>query len=222
MIEAYGGEENIRKHKSSLTRVEIDLENQGVQGKGTISARAPNLVASEMTFETLGKKIGTVVTYFDGSNGGELVSFAPEEIYSGKRLEDVRIGSDFYDMLNWKTNYKTITVKRLDKVDGEDVYVVEKQSEKGTPVTDYISTKSFLLLRRDSILVSETSALELPVKQTFADYRKVDGVMIPFKSVSNNVANGDIVMRVVDVKFDVDIADSVFRKPAAAAAGSHK
>lgn len=222
MIEAYGGEENIRKHKSSLTRVEIDLENQGVQGKGTISARAPNLVASEMTFETLGKKIGTVVTYFDGSNGGELVSFAPEETYSGKRLEDVRIGSDFYDMLNWKTNYKTITVKRLDKVDGEDVYVVEKQSEKGTPVTDYISTKSFLLLRRDSILVSETSALELPVKQTFADYRKVDGVMIPFKSVSNNVANGDIVMRVVDVKFDVDIADSVFRKPAAAAAGSHK
>ena len=39
MIVAYGGEENLRKHKSSLTTVDVDLENQGVQGKGTISAR---------------------------------------------------------------------------------------------------------------------------------------------------------------------------------------
>ena len=71
------------------------------------------------------------------------------------------------------------------------------------------------MLRRDSIVVSETSGLELPVKQTFADYRKVDGVMVPFKTVSNNIANGDIVMRVLDVKFDVEIPDSVFRKPSA-------
>ena len=216
MIEAYGGEQNIRKHKSSLTTVEVDLENQGVQAKGTISARAPNMSGSEVTFTALGKKIGSLVTYFDGTNGGEQVSFAPEETYTGKRLEDIRAGSDFYDIVNWKTNYKTISVKRLDKVDGEDVYVVERRNEKGTPITDYISTKSFLLLRRDSIVVSETSGLELPVKQTFADYRKVDGVMVPFKSVSNNIANGDIVMRVLDVKFDVEIPDSVFRKPSAA------
>jgi hypothetical protein len=39
--------------------------------------------------------------------------------------------------------------------------------------------------------------------------------MIPFKSVSNNLANGDIVTRVLDVKFDVDIPDAVFKKPAA-------
>ena len=32
--------------------------------------------------------------------------------------------------------------------------------------------------------------------------------MIPFKMVSNNIANGDIVLRVTDVKFDVDIPDT--------------
>ena len=37
--------------------------------------------------------------------------------------------------------------------------------------------------------------------------------MIPFKMVSNNMANGDIVLRIVDVKFDVEIPDTVFRKP---------
>lgn len=214
MIKAYGGDVNLRKHKSLFTTVELDFENQGVQAKGTVSARAPNMTASEMTFMALGKKLGSIVTFFDGTVGGEVISFAPEETYSGKRLEDIRLSADFYDILNWRNNYKSITLKRFGKVGDEDVLVVEKLSEKGTPVTDYISAKSFLVLRRDSVVVSETAGIELPVKQFFSDYRNVDGVMIPFKTVSNNIANGDIVIRVLDVKFDVDIPDTVFRKPA--------
>jgi CubicO group peptidase (beta-lactamase class C family) len=214
MIEALGGEQNLRKHKSSVTQVEVDLESQGVQAKGSISARAPNLAASEMTFTTLGKKIGTQISFFNGTAGGEVMSFGSPQVYSGKRLEDIRAGSDFYDVLNWKTNYKTITVKKIAKVGDEDAYVVERKSEKGTPVIDYISTKSFLLLKRDSVIVSDTAGFELPQTQTFSDYRNVDGVMIPFKSTSNNIANGDVVVRVVDVKFDVDIPDGVFQKPA--------
>lgn len=215
MIAAYGGEENIRKHKSSLTNVEFDLENQGVLGKGVIRAKAPNSTAGDMTFTALGKKIGSIVSYFDGNSGGELVSFGPEETYSGKRLEDIKASSDFYDVLDWKQNYKTITVKKMGKVGDEDVYIVEKQREKGTKVTDYISTKSFLVLRRDSLVVSETAEIELPKTESFSDYRNVDGVMIPFKTVSNNIASGDIVLRIMDIKFDVEIPDSVFRKPAA-------
>jgi hypothetical protein len=118
-------------------------------------------------------------------------------------------------VLNWKNNYKTITIKRMGKVGDEDVYILEKRNEKGSPVTDFISTKSFLVLRRNSVIVSETAGIELPQTELFSDYRNVDGVMIPFKMVSNNLANGDIVTRVVDVKFDVDIPDTVFKKPAA-------
>jgi hypothetical protein len=72
------------------------------------------------------------VTYFDGNGGGEMMSFAPEEVYTGKRLEDVKAGADFYDVLNWKGNYKTLTVKRIGKVGDEDAYVLEKRNEKGT------------------------------------------------------------------------------------------
>jgi CubicO group peptidase (beta-lactamase class C family) len=215
VIAAYGGEENLRKHKSSLMNFEVDLENQGVLAKGSIRAKAPNSTASDMTFMTLGKKIGTLVTFFDGNAGGEIISFGPEEIYSGKRLEDIKASADFYDVLNWKQNYKTITVKKMGRVGDEDVYIVEKQREKGTKVTDYISAKSFLVLRRDSLVVSETSGLELPQTESFSDYRNVDGVMVAFKLVSNNIANGDIVLRITDIKFDVDIPEAVFHKPAA-------
>lgn len=222
MIAAYGGEENLRKHKSSLATVEVDLESQGVMAKGTISARAPNQSASEMTFTALGKKLGSMNSYFDGTAGGEMVSFAPAETFTGKRLEDVKAGSDFYDVLNWKKNYQKITFKKMGKVNDEEVYIIEKKNEKGTPVTDYISTKSFLVLRRDSLVANETAGIELPQTEQFSDYRNVDGVMVPFKMVSNNIANGDIVLRILDLKFDVDIPDSAFRKPAMAAAGTNK
>jgi CubicO group peptidase (beta-lactamase class C family) len=214
MITAYGGEANLRKHKSSVTTVDIDMENQGVQGHTVVSARAPNLIASATTIIALGKTIGTIVSYFDGTNGGELISFAPEENYSGKRLEDIRAGADFYDVLNWKTNYKTITVKRMSKIGDEDVYVVERRNEKGTPVTDHVSAKTFLVLRRDTVIPSDTTGIEIPQSERYSDYREVDGVMVAFKTVSNNLANGNIVAVVKDVKFNVDVPDSLFVKPA--------
>ena len=213
MIEAYGGEANLRKHTSSTTKIDVDFENQGVQGEGVINARAPNLTSSDIRLIALGKQIGTVVSYFDGSNGGELLSFAPEEIYSGKRLEDIRAGSDFYDVLNWKKNYHSISVKRMAKIGDDDVYVVQRQSAKGTPITDYISTKSFLVLKRDLVIPSETAGIELPQTDMLSDYRPVDGVMVPFKIVSNNIANGDVVVRIKELKFDQPIPESVFKKP---------
>lgn len=112
-------------------------------------------------------------------------------------------------------------MKRFGKVGDEDAYVLEKRSEKGTPVTDYISTKTFLVLRRDSVIASETSGVELPQTESFSNYRKVDGVMVAFKAVANNIANGDVVIRLKEVKFDVEVPDSVFRKPAVAAKGAH-
>jgi len=104
-------------------------------------------------------------------------------------------------------------VKRIGKVGDEDAYVLEKRSDKGTPVIDYISTKTFLLLRRDSLIVSDTAGFELPQTRLFSDYRNVDGVMVPFKSVSNNIGQGETVIQITDVKWNVEIPDSVFKKP---------
>jgi CubicO group peptidase (beta-lactamase class C family) len=214
MIEAYGGDANLRKHKSSVSRIEIDMESQGLTGYGVVKAKAPNRTASEMTITALDKKIGAIVSYFDGNAGGEMMTFGPDEIYSGKRLEDIKVGADFYDVLDWKKNYSSITVKRIAKVGDEDAYVVEKRSDKGSPVTDYISAKTFLLLKRETVIHSDTTGVDIPTSEMFSDYRNVDGVMVPFKSVSSNVANGDVVVLVKELKFDVDIPDTAFSKPA--------
>jgi hypothetical protein len=213
IIAAYGGEENLRRHKSSVTTIEIDMEHQGVLGHGYVKAKAPGMFASHITLTALGKNIGTIDNYFDGNAGGQMISFAPEEIYTGKRLEDIKREAGFLGPLAWKASYKTLTVKGMTKVGDEEAYILEKVPEKGTKVVDYISTKSFLVLRRDTIISSETSNIEIPQTEYYSDYRLIDGSMVPFLTRSNNIANGDVVTRVKDIKFDVDLPDSDFRKP---------
>lgn len=209
-IDASGGEANLRKITSRVTEMDVDLENQGVKGKSVAYSKAPNKAASEITFTAVGKNIATGWEYFDGTGGGEIYSFAPTETYTGKKLEDVRIGADFYSPLDWKTNFRSVEVKGMKKIGDEDTWVVRFQPEKGTPFTEYYSTKTFLLLRREGVVTSSTSSQQIPYSIIFSDYRNVDGVMLPFKLVNNSIANGNIVTYVRSIKHNVPIEDTIF------------
>jgi CubicO group peptidase (beta-lactamase class C family) len=211
VIAAYGGEANLRSHKSMVQAIDVDFENQGVTGNGTISARAPNATELQVSFMALGKKIGTFREFFDGTSGGEETSFSSGETKTGAQLEDAKITSDFFQLVNWKKLFKSATVKRMSKVGDEDVYVVVKTPEKGNPVTDYISTKSFLLLKRDLLIASNTGEPAQPATETYSDYRTVDGVLVPFKTVSYTDDTGNTITLVKEVKFNLELPDSVFR-----------
>jgi hypothetical protein len=210
-IVALGGEANWRKLTSRQMKFDIDFEQQGVKGYGTTYTKAPNLYATDAIFTALGKPIATSFEYFDGAAGGEIVSFSPAETYSGRRLEDVKFENDFYGIVNWKNNLKSAEVKGKEKVGDEEAYVVVLHPEKASDYTLFISTKSFLPLQKSSVIVSSTSSIKLPVTQIFSDYRDVDGVMIPFKTVAASPAMGSVVTYIREVKNNVPIDDKTFR-----------
>lgn len=210
VINAAGGEVNLRKHKTMLARADMSFEHQGVAGEGLIAAKAPNSYSEEVTLTALGKRLGSVHEFFDGARGGAEGTFLPFAPKSGKELEDARLAADFYAPLNWKTLFKSAEIRKLAKVGGEDAYVVAFTPEKGNPVTDYFSAKTFLLLRQDTI---ETSGpISEPVTEKYGDYREVDGVMLPFTRVSNSESMGDTVIKLKEVKFDVPVPEDVFRR----------
>ncbi|MGH9835362.1 MAG: serine hydrolase [Blastocatellia bacterium] len=211
-IAAAGGEANLRKHRSMTQTTALDFENQGLTGENVLYAQAPNLATSTTTLAGLGKKIGSLREYFDGTQGGSETSFAQPERYKDKQLEDARNASDFYEQLNWKTLYKTVTIKEKSKVGDEEVYVVVKTPEKGNPVTDHISAKSFLLVKRDRTVTAGQGTMV--IGETYSDYRNVDGVMIPFGSVAQHPSMGRIVSKVKEVKFNMDIPATTFRASA--------
>jgi hypothetical protein len=210
VVDALGGEANWRKLNSRLVKYELDLVHQGVKGFGTQYAKAPNLTATESTFTAFGKPIATAYEYFNGTEGGEETSFSTFEKTTGKSLEDARIGADFYGLINWKANYKKTEIKPTTKVGDEDVYVVVFEPEKGNKDTIYFSTKTFLPVKMDSFVSSSTRSVDLPFTEIYSDYRTVDGIKIPFRTVNSNVGNGDTVTIVKEVKHNVTIDNKVF------------
>ena len=218
VVDASGGEANLRKIKTRVTEADIDLENQGVRAVTRSYAKAPNMSASETTMTALGKTIATGWEYFDGTAGEELFSFAPVQKYSGKRLDDARLGADLYSLLDWKTNYKKLEITGTAKVAGEEAYMIKFDPEKGTAFTEYYSTKTFYLLKRDGVISLANSEQQIPYSTLYSDYRDVDGIKIPFRTVNNNIGNGNIVTTLKSVKHNVPLNDKLFaprqnRKP---------
>jgi CubicO group peptidase (beta-lactamase class C family) len=212
MIAAAGGESNLRRHKSMTTTASIVFENQGLEGESVIYTQAPDAYAREVTFTVFGKKIGTTREFFDGATGGEETSFtARGEKWGARKLAELRASEDFYEPLDWKTLYKSIEVKGIEKVNGEAAYVVLLTPREGAPATVYVSTKTFLVLRRDSVESDATGDSSAPVKTFYSDYRAVEGVLVPF-SVSYVVPDtGEATVRVREVKFDAPIPADAFR-----------
>ncbi len=211
VVGALGGEAAWRKLNSRVAKVEIDFVNQGVKGFGETYAKAPNKSAQNINLTALGKPIGSFAEYFDGANGGEWASFAPADKYSGKQLEDARIGADFYGLLDWKTLYPKADFRGAAKVGGEDAYVVVFEPEKGNKDTIYFSQKTFLPLKLESVNSFSTQNISLPYSETYEDYRPIDGVMIPFKTVNSSSTNGDLIVIVKEVKHNVAVDDKVFK-----------
>jgi len=103
---------------------DVNFEHQGVTGEVTILASAPDFYSEDVTLVALGKKLGWVHDFFDGSRGGEEGSFIPFDPKTGKALEDARIAADFYAPLGWKAHFRTAEIKKMAKESGEDAYVV--------------------------------------------------------------------------------------------------
>lgn len=209
-VDATGGETNWRKITTRVTTSDIDLENQGVKGSSVSYSKAPNKGGTETTLTALGKTIASGWEFFDGTSGEEAYTFAPAEKLAGKQLEDARLSADFYSMLDWKTNYKKVEIEGIGKAGGEDAYIVSFEPINGTAFKEYYSTTTFLLLRREGVLTSSTSSQQLPYSVAFSDYRDVDGIKLPFKTINNSISNGNIVSVIKSVKHNVPIDDKIF------------
>ena len=111
----------------------------------------------------------------------------------------------------WKSKFKKIDVKKIDKVGDEEAYLVEFEPVAGSKYTEFYSTKTCLLLKRTGSIPSSTGGPSIPYSMTYSDYRDVDGVKIPFTTTSSSISNGTIVTRMKSVKHNVPVDDSIFK-----------
>jgi hypothetical protein len=129
----------------------IDYETQGITANMVVLNKAPNLFADHIALEALGKQIGTIDEYFDGTNGVGEASYGTRRhvVLTSAEIDDENINDDFYGLFDWKTLFANVEIKQKTRLGPEEVLIVVATPAKGTRVAYWISRKSFLVLRKD-------------------------------------------------------------------------
>jgi CubicO group peptidase (beta-lactamase class C family) len=208
-IEALGGETSWRALDSRITDFQIDFENQGVTGSGRTYARQPYLFASTTEMFALGKKIGDAFEYLNSSGGGAILSFMPAEIHGENRLAELRTEYGFYGLLDAMKDAKASMVGPT-TVNNEEVWVIEFKPAIGSEYRVFFSQKTYLPIRRFGTVSSSTSTVKLPVTVDYSDYRKVDGVMLPFRTLTISPSMGNVVTTITKVEHNKPIPNETF------------
>jgi outer membrane lipoprotein-sorting protein len=206
-VKAVGGKEAIEKITSRSMKGSFDLEAFGVAGAPVeMFAKAPNKSATKIDIPGF----GVVNRVYDGATAWSSDPMAGLRELSGLELAQMKRGSDFYQELNYKEHYNKLEVKGKEKVGSSEAYVIEATPSEGGPEKLYFDVNTNLLVRHDAEVESPQG--KLLMETYMEDYKVVDGVKIPHTVKQVNPAM-TIVIKITEVKNNVDIDDAKFNKP---------
>lgn len=207
-IEATGGRDAWKKLTTRVSKGTVDIPAMNMSGTIEIHEKAPN---ESLATVTIGGN-----SFVQGYDGKTAWSNDPQNglrELSGGELDEAQRDADFYHALDLKKLYKSLTVKRTEKIGDSDAYVVEAATgEEGDPDILYFDALSGLLLRITG--QRHTAEGAAPSQIDLSDYREVDGVKVPF-SMHQSVGDMAFTISFSDVKDNVELDDAQFAKPAA-------
>ncbi len=206
-IEAIGGEYAVRAVTSRTVKASFEIPDAGLSGTTEIYAKAPN------KYLTIIGGIAGLSTRsgFNGSYGWSKEATGELREITGAELEGVKRDALFYKELDFREIYSGLSIRGKEKLKGRDVIVVEAALPEGGSDLLYFDAETALLVRTDINREGQQGAMA--IETYFEDYREVDGILIPFTLRQSSSAI-NLVIRVKEVRHNVQIRDSIFDPPA--------
>lgn len=197
---AMGGLEANRKVTTRRIEGTISILGMAEPAKLTTIQKAPNLCRT--VIEATGMKIQ------EGHDGKVMWKSNPSEgtveLEGAEKLQKLP-DYQFYKYLDLKADYKTLTLKGRETMKGTLYNVLEATSEDGSVETFYFDTSSHHLsmVKRADVIIA------------MSDYRKIEGIAYPAKTVISLPSGPVVVTMTFDqVTQGIEIDDSIFSKPA--------
>jgi hypothetical protein len=154
--------------------------------------------------------IGVQKRVSDGKSCWDVSTAGGDRELDGDEKASFLREADFNSELHWKELYSKVECVGVEDVDNKPTYKIVLTPKSGKPVTEYYDKASHLLVKHTEIVATpmgEISADEFP-----SDYKAVDGVQIPF-TVTQKVLTQEIVMKLTDVKHNVELSPDAFKRP---------
>jgi hypothetical protein len=208
-VTALGGQAALEKFTTRVMKAAVVLTGTGEAGTLEIYKKAPD----KEFFSLVIPSNGPTLRAYNGEAGWVLYDpdEGPQDV-SAQDLPAMKREFDFYREIHLKDLYPKLSMKGKEKVGADDAYVVEASADDGTPGKWYFSVQSGLLLRSDTPYVNDDGQSVL--QTTYADYRDVDGVKLPF-IWRQTCADYDYDIHFTSIQNNVPIDDAKFEKPKA-------
>jgi hypothetical protein len=205
-IAATGGKAAYEKCKNRIAKGTLDIASAGIQGPMTIYAAAPNKMYMEAELGGIGKiEDGT-----DGQVAWSISAVQGPRLKKGAEKVSTLRNADFYGVINWRKRFKKVECVGEQSIDGKPCYKLELTTPEGQLHTHYYDKSSNLLLK--STTTQETQNGKLPVESSFSDFKKVDDLLMPFKT-KQKVLGQEVVIALEKVEQNVKLPENRFDLP---------
>lgn len=205
-LEAVGGKEAILAIESSYLEGKMTISAQNLGGTLKVWSKGDDSYI-ESNIDGVGKsqmwKKGDEMWTKDPIQGLRKLE--------GKEADQAKWSSDPILAANWNKYFdKAETARVSDGEGGKKVIEVELTSSTGDVVTLLFDADSYMPVGQQ--FTQETQMGNMPIRTTLSDFREINGVQIPFKSVSDmGVVESEQVTEKYEVNVKID--DKKFEPP---------
>jgi outer membrane lipoprotein-sorting protein len=189
--------------------VKAKVSQMGMEMPLEMKIKKPNkfLVSIDMQ----GQKM---VQAFDGEKGWTIapwISAEPQDL-AGPQLEQAQQQADLEgELYNYKQKGSTADFAGKVNIDGKDAYRIKLTTKDGNTKDYFIDTDTYYISKVKATVENQGQTID--VEQNMSDYKTFNGITMPTKITSKTpMGTGEIVFE--DVKFNENLDDSTFKRPA--------
>ncbi len=207
-VEAMGGADAMKAVETRYTSGTFSLPAMGIEASLRSWAARPNLTYTEITSPALGQ----ILSGSDGEHFWENSAMTGPNLKDGEERAVSARQNDIDGLVNWRKHYSEAETVGREEVDGNLCHKVALTPHEGQVETHYYDVETGLLLKMEMIM--KTDMGEIPIESFLSDYRKVGGLMIPFKTRQLVMQMQEMVSVIDSVAINAEIPSDRFALPA--------
>ncbi|MBC9794668.1 insulinase family protein [Sinomicrobium weinanense] len=195
-IQAIGGEEKLKSVKSMFSKASGTMQGMALEIVAKNTSDGKILAETSMMGTTVSKQV------FNGESGYIVMQGQRKEL-EGERLEQTKENAYPFPELMLR-NQEGLEIKGIEEVNGKDAYVV-----KNDKAILYFDVDSGLKVSQ-VITVEAGGGKSMTQTLTFEDYRDVEGIKIPFKTIMDTGMGMELELITTEVKINEGVTDADF------------
>lgn len=205
-IEATGGRSAYEALKTRVSKTKLEFKTMGFVANAThFQARS-----GKSLLRLVGEPIGTFsqgvldgVAWELSSTGGARLKVGAER--AGALRDAVLDG-----ILQWQNLFEKVEYAGSAEIEGRPCHKIVLTPKEGHPETHYYDRQTYLLVKRECVIEHPMGLLQAELY--LSDYRRVDGVLLPFK-MRSTLAGDERLHTTSSIRHNIDFPDDLFALP---------